>query len=187
MIASSTGPVFVDDVIMGTGSLRLRALDEADAEAVAEGCADAETLRWLPLPTPYPRDLAAEWIRDDVPLQRTSGRGIVRAIEYDGAFCGVIDLKKTNWRALTTEIGFWVMPAARGQGLAGRASRLLSDWAMEMAGIERVEIRSATGNFGSQRSAVAAGFTQEGVLRSAGIVHGGRVDLVVFGRTRDDV
>ncbi len=179
--------MFVNDVIVGSGGLHLRALTEADAAPVAEGCADAETLRWLPLPQPYPRDLAADWICTDVPLQWTSGRGIVRAIEYDGAFCGVIDLKKTDWRALTTEIGFWVMPAARGHGLAGRASRLLSDWAMETARIERVEIRSATGNVGSQRSAIAAGFRREGVLRSAGFVHGGRVDLVVFGRTRHDI
>ncbi|WP_265447238.1 GNAT family N-acetyltransferase [Flexivirga meconopsidis] len=53
--------------------------------------------------------------------------------------------------------------------------------------MERVEIRAATGNLGSQKAALAAGFQREGVLRSAGFVHAGRVDLVVFGKLRSEV
>ena len=53
-------------------------------------------------------------------------------------------------------------------------------------GFERLELRAATGNLASQRVAEKAGFTREGVLRNAGYVHDGRVDMVVYALVRGD-
>lgn len=100
---------------------------------------------------------------------------------------GVIDLKKTDWRAQVTEIGYWVAPTHRGHGLAGRATELLSRWAMGDQGMERVEITAAAGNTASQRAAERAGFAREGLCRSAGYIHAGRVDLVLYARIRADL
>ena len=118
---------------------------------------------------------------------QAEGAGLVRRVEVAGRLCGVIDLKKTDWRSRVTEIGYWVAPWARGQGLAGRASRLLADWALTDQDMARVVIRTATANVASQKAALSAGFTREGVARSAGIVHTGRVDLVVFGKIQSDL
>ena len=48
-------------------------------------------------------------------------------------------------------------------------------------------IHCATGNLPSQKAAVSAGFVHEGVARSAGIVHSGRVDLAVFSKIGSDL
>lgn len=176
-----------DDAVLGAGDLVLRPLTLEDAPAMVRGGQDEVTQRWLPLPQPYQLDHAVEFIEHQAADAWTSGRGLTRAITWHGVFAGVIDLKKTDWLARTTEIGYWIGPDHRGLGLAGRASRLLGDWALADQGMERVEIRCATGNLASQRSAEAAGYTREGVARSAGFIHTGRVDLVVYAKVSGDL
>ena len=54
-------------------------------------------------------------------------------------------------------------------------------------GFERVELRIAPTNQRSIAVADRAGFTREGQLRSGGITHQGRIDLVMFSLLRTDV
>jgi RimJ/RimL family protein N-acetyltransferase len=55
------------------------------------------------------------------------------------------------------EIGYGVVPSARGQGVATNALRLLLDLAGEMDGVRRVCGRTTEDNVPSQRVMVAAG------------------------------
>jgi RimJ/RimL family protein N-acetyltransferase len=56
----------------------------------------------------------------------------------------------------------------------------LALWALQEQHFERIELRIATGNVASQRVADSCGFVHEGVLRNAGSIHAGRVDLIVY-------
>lgn len=176
-----------DDVTITGGGFRLRPLIRRDADDVVAACQDELTQKWLPLPQPYTLEVALAFITRMAPDQHATGAGLVRAIDIGGRTCGAIDLKHTDWRGLVTEIGYWIAPWARGDGLAGRASRVLSTWALHDQGMERVVIRTATGNAASRRVALAAGFRSEGVARSAGYIHDGRVDLEMFSRIRADL
>jgi RimJ/RimL family protein N-acetyltransferase len=178
---------FPADVTLRGDGFVLRPLHVEDAPDVALAASDELTMRWLPLPRPYTEDTALAFITELAPGQQAEGAGIVRAIEERGRLAGCIDLKKTDWRAGVTEVGYWVAPWARGRGLAGRATRLLADWALREHGLERVELLAATGNVASQRAAEMAGFAREGVLRSAGFTHEGRVDLVSYSLVRADL
>ena len=160
--------------------IRLRPLTAADVAPVVEACNDAVTQTWLPLPRPYTEADGRWFCLEFAPRQRDSGLGVVFGIEFDGRLAGAIDLKRTDWRARTTEIGYWASPWARGRGLMREAVRRLTRWVVEDQGFARVEILVATENAASQRVAEGAGYTREGVLRSAGYVHDGRVDLVVY-------
>lgn len=171
-----------DDVTLVGEDFSLRAITLGDVAAIVDGCSDPLTQRWLPLPRPYRDEDATAWI-----THHAGPPAHPRAIDVAGRLAGVIDLKRTDWRAGTTEIGYWLHPAFRGRGLMTASTRLLGDWALRRQGMERVEVRVATGNLASQRVALAAGYHREGILRSAGFVHDGRVDLVVFSRVRADL
>lgn len=136
-------PSTFSDVILTGNGFELRPQTERDADDVAAACRDELTQKWLPLPQPCTADVALDFITRLAPEQRTSGAGLVRAIDVDGRVSGVIDLKHTDWREQVAEIGYWVAPWARGNGLAGRASRVLSTWALEDGGMARLVIRAA--------------------------------------------
>jgi RimJ/RimL family protein N-acetyltransferase len=177
------------ETVLRTDSLHLRPFSRADVEDTRIASSDPLTQAWLPLPSPYTLDHAIEWCTRTSHDLRDSGDGIQFAIadlESD-RLLGAIGLHKTNWRSLTTGVGYWVAPWARGRGVAAEAAREVGRWALECRALERVELRAATANHASRRTAVRAGYRPEGVLRNAGITHGGRVDLAVYSLTPADL
>ncbi len=178
--------------ITGNGEpLLLRALAADDVDGLVTGAADPLVQRWLLLPRPYERDAAAAWALTTVPAAAAAGTSLVRAIEVDGSFAGIINLWRVDRAAATAEISYWAHPTARGQGVMTAALGSLTGWALTPApagglGLGRVEVRAAVGNRPSQRVAERAGFTREGLLRRAGRTHDGAVDVVVYSRTVDD-
>ena len=179
MATATRAPQFADVVLESEG-VTLRAFTDADLHDITAFCSDEETQRWLPLPSPYTVDDARWFVETFAREQMANGAGIVRAVELDGRRAGAFDLKKSNWRAKTTEIGYWAAPWVRGKGVTTKAVRLLSSWALTDQGMERVELLAATGNTASHRVAEKAGFQREGIARNAGFTHDGRVDLTVW-------
>lgn len=75
-------------------------------------------------------------------------------------FAGSLTLHSVDWRNRRAEVGFFVVPEARGRGVATGA------------------VETAL--------AVRLGFTREGVLRARNLERGRRVDVVWFGLLRDE-
>jgi len=79
------------------------------------------------------------------------------------------------------EVSYFLSAAVRGRGVATRAVRLVSGWAFDELGIERIELRVHPENPASRRVAERAGFTREGVERgSRAWPDGTRFDSIVF-------
>ena len=178
-------PEFTDEVIESHGVV-LRNLAEADVPAIAIACSDSVTQEWLPLPRPYTEESARQFALEVAPQLAASGRGIERAIEVDGEFVGVVGLKNTDWDAAKTEVGYWLGLWARGRGIMARAVSAITEWALVTQGIDRVEALAAVENHASLVTLRRALFVEEGIMRRAGRVHGGKVDLVLFSRLNDD-
>ena len=88
----------------------------SDAPSIAIAGDDAETQKWLPLPTPYTLDDAKRFIHEIAPATLKAGTGIVFAVERNDMFVGCIDVKRAEWLNGDCEIGFWTMPEHRGRG-----------------------------------------------------------------------
>ncbi|GAA4581758.1 hypothetical protein GCM10023176_62630 [Micromonospora coerulea] len=137
---------------------------------------------------PYTRQGSADWCTK-ISHSLGTGDGIHFAIvdANTDRLLGTVGLKKTDWRGLVSEIGYSVAPWARGRGIAAEATRTIGHWLMVDHGFQRMELKAATGNLASQWTALKACLQREGIMRNAGFIHAGRVDLVLFTLTPDDL
>lgn len=177
----------IDSVaVEATDAIRLVPIDGSHAEACFVACQDEEIHRWLPLPRPYTYELAARWCESGAEAYRLDGLGIHYAIIAGGAFVGCASYRDPRWREGIVEISYWVKRESRGRGVATASVRALALNAFAI-GFQRVELRVAPGNDASHGVAKSARFAREGTLRSAGITHSGRVDLVLYSQIVSDV
>lgn len=84
-------------------------------------------------------------------------------------------------------VGYWLLPEARGKGLATRAVRLISRWALRDLGLARLGLSTEPANDASQRVAERSGFKREGILRSFSEIDGRRIDCIIFSLLPKDV
>jgi len=91
---------------------------------------------------------------------------------------GRFDAHNFRWEHARAELGIWVAPGLRGRGVARRALRLGAGWLFDACGLERLALLTEPENQAMRRAALAAGFVEEGILRSYGRERGRRIDLV---------
>lgn len=143
------------------GDLVLRSWREDDVPALVAACNDAEIVRWIPIiPSPYTEADALAFVRGEVLPDQSKF-----AISIAGEVVGSIGMS-LNSHAYRGHIGYWVAAPARGQGVCTRALRLLSSWAFEELGLQRLELITDPDNRASQRVAEKVGFQREGLLRA---------------------
>ena len=95
-------------------------------------------------------------------------------------------------------IGITLLPDWRGRGVGWRAQAILCDYLFAHTPVERLEAGTQPDNIAEQKALVKAGFTHEGVLRSAAVLPdsiptssmecraGAYRDVWVYGRLRSD-
>jgi RimJ/RimL family protein N-acetyltransferase len=146
---------------MSDGLVALRSWQEDDAPAIVSCLdGDAEIAGWLDqVPQPYTVEHALGYIRAE---------GEEKYAVTDAATAEVLGSIGLTWNATrdVVEIGYWLRACARGRGLTTRALTLVTRHAVE-AGAARVQLRADVENVPSRRVAEKAGFTLEGILRSA--------------------
>jgi len=173
--------------LAGAG-LTVRPLGEHDAEPYAQAFRDDPELGLL---LGVAEDPTEEHVREAADRSRqaaSEGRMIELAIlrEPERAFAGGLLLHKFEWEHRRCELGYWLVPQARGVGLAGAAMSLAIGWLFGELGLLRVEIATTLENVASQDLARRLGFTQEALQRSRDIDRGRRVDVVQFGLLREE-
>lgn len=193
MVARHAAVPAFPTLTLATPRLQVRPLVSDDAPAVADIFADKQTQRWLPtseeLDDAEGIPSALAWCTEVPADRRLRGAGdhygMVR--REDEALVGCLWTKHTDWTARITEVAYAVAPQARGFGLAAEAVDGLAIALILEHGFQRVELRVAPGNVASRRVAEKAGFTYEGLLRNAGQVRSGRVDLEVWSLVAADL
>jgi RimJ/RimL family protein N-acetyltransferase len=169
------------------GNVLLRPWSLADAPAVTAACQDPEIPRWTIVPFDYTERDAIEFL-GGLDADQAAGRQLSLAIvDPDDVLLGAIGMSNFDWPDLKAEIGYWVAREARRRGVGARALRLLSRWAIEELGLERIELPANPRNAASLALARRAGFTREGTLRRYRYRHGVREDLVMHSLLAEDL
>ena len=103
-------------------------------------------------------------------------------------FCGGIGLNQFSPAHHFYNLGYWVRPSRQQQGLARQAVRHLAQAAFaDLPTLARLEILTLPDNLPSQRTALAAGATYEGLLRQRLRIGAAQHDALLYSLVRTDV
>lgn len=83
----------------------------------------------------------------------------------------------TDLEAGTAEIGYWVLPDARGHRVATRAARAVTQWGHDELGVRRILLEHAVHNTASCGVAQSLGYALEGTARSLYVLDDGIHDV----------
>ena len=134
--------------------LLLRPLNDDDVEWIFQACQDAEIQRWTLVPRPYEREHAQAFVTNEL------GEFIRWAIiDSDSqSALGVISIHGVDSESGEADIGYWVAPWARGQGVGAQALRQMISGARDLPEIRHLVAKVASDNHGSQSVVLRAGF-----------------------------
>lgn len=103
--------------------------------------------------------------------------GIFRA----GKLIGTIGYASFDHEAKVAEIGYWIDRDEEGKGIVGNACKRLLEMAFNEFGLNRVQIRCASGNVRSAAIPERFAFKKEGVQREHVMRDGIIYDFVIYG------
>jgi len=107
-------------------------------------------------------------------------------IWHDRNLAGSITVERIDAWNRVAEIGYWLGKGSVGRGIMRRSTSALIDYLIDQRGINRIEIRCATGNGPSQSIPRNLGFRLEGTLRQAGYLQGRFHDHLLFAITAEE-
>ena len=183
----TTVPVRAPGTLLGVaqptlhvGELTLRPWTANDVRALVQAYIDPAIRRW------HARTMTVAEAEDYVSAANRDWPSEIRAtwaVTEDDLLVGRTSVKYDLHEGLAS-VGFWVVPAARGRGVAPRALAAVAGWGTTDLGLHRFELEHSTRNEPSCRVAAKAGFHLEGTRRRVALHDDGWHDMhvhVVFG------
>ncbi|MGH2922438.1 MAG: GNAT family N-acetyltransferase [Solirubrobacterales bacterium] len=164
--------------------VELTPLRDEDSDALFDWINDRELVQRSAPFEPVARADHDRWFgsireRDDVEIFAIRFR--------DGRLVGSCQLNRIDRRNRACELQIRIGEAgAQGRGHGTEALRLLLAHAFGPLGMERVGLEVFATNEAAIRAYEKVGFRREGVLRSAALIDGDRVDLIAMGVLRTE-
>lgn len=147
---------------LSDGVVRLRIPTHLDIDRVVHYGSDSSLLEGFWIPGPQPRQDLYKWASTFV-QELIAGWTLAGGIHGGGLvvderepFLGIVYLASTDTDVVSLSYG--VAPQARKRGIASRAVRLATEWALSNGGFHRVELQIAKSHLESQSVAEKAGF-----------------------------
>jgi RimJ/RimL family protein N-acetyltransferase len=173
--------LFSPGVPLTDGVVELRPINKRDLELIERGARDPEIRREFTLLRLRPSRFIARYRK----ASRERCAAAFAICDPEGECFGLVTAEARD--SGRVELGYWMLPEARGRGRVKRAVRLVSRWAVSQPGVDRLQLATSPENTASQRVAECNGFQREGVLRSYNVVNGRREDAVFFSLLPDEL
>lgn len=165
--------------------LRVRPWRPDDAAAVRAAFDCPEIQRWFVRRMDSEAE-AREWIAGWADVWATETDSSWAVVDGGDEVVGQVGLRSIRLFEASAQLSYWVIPAARGTGVATRAAGALARWAFDRLGMNRLYLVHTTGNLPSCRVAGRLGFPVEGTLRDYIHHQDGFHDVHVHARLRRD-
>ncbi|MET0601038.1 MAG: GNAT family N-acetyltransferase [Baekduia sp.] len=180
-------PLPLPDPELADDAIRLRPPSAADVPAITEACQDPAIQHFTFVPVPYSEEDARDWV-GGAPARAAAGENLSLVIanaDDRTEVLGTVGLLRPDWERRTIEIGYLVVPWARGRGLAVRAVKLLAPWALRTLDLMRVDCDVDVDNVASRQVAQRAGLVEQDAARAPLTLKGRTWNLVSYslGRT----
>jgi RimJ/RimL family protein N-acetyltransferase len=165
--------------LLHVDELLLRPWQSADVPVVLRAYAEPAIQQWH-MRTLTPAE-AEQWVAQ-WPHRWQAETGAGWAVTGRDGVVGQISIRSFGLGEGAGEISYWVLPAARGRRVAGRALSVLTDWAFGTLGLHRIEVEHSTRNPASCRVAEWTGYPLEGTRVSAALHADGWHDMHLHAR-----
>ena len=117
-------------------------------------------------------------------LQEQMGRGGEWSILQDGKAIGLLSLQNVDWEHKSANVGYWLRPSFRGQGLVSQALALIiKEWFLEL---NRLEFLIPAENKASVAIMHRIGAQSEGRKRQSYCENQKFYDLILFSLLKSD-
>lgn len=167
------------------GAVLLRPVEDSDAAMAQALSTDSYVPTVGTLPAEADREQSLAWVARQQ-ARHAQGAGfsctIVEVASGQAVgHCGLWLQELADGRATA---GYAIIPAARGRGLATAALSALTGFGWTLSGLHRIALYIEPWNIGSIRTAAAAGYVREGLLRSHQEIAGQRRDMLLYAAVR---
>lgn len=161
-------------------TVELRKWTLEDKELIANICNNIDR-KYLRNVIPYPyMEADADWWLNRV-QEREGISGIYRAIVVDGNYVGNISVEQhDDVSCKEAEVGYVLLTEYWGKGVMTESVKEICRIAFEELDIIRIEGRTYSPNFGSQRVLEKNGFTLDGIMRQAIYKNGNIYDAYIY-------
>lgn len=169
------------ELVLSGDGLELRPFSLGDLPLIEEASADPHITTITAVPVVFSPSQGERFIKRQI-QQRLSGDGWSLAIveEATQRTIGQVGLSIASIGRGRADLSYWVVQSGRGHAAAGRALRLLSEWAVEHLDVSRLSLFIESANTASVRTAEHAGYVQEGLLANWERVGGVAKDMYLF-------
>jgi ribosomal-protein-alanine N-acetyltransferase len=159
--------------------VRLREWRREDAPVLAAVCGESAVCTFTSVPWTYSLAAAEDWVERQQRKGEEAGT-LSLAIVHGQEVVGNVNISRLGGEGDVGSLGYWLVPDARGHGLATAAARLLCDWGFAELGLRRIELEIRPDNVASQRLAVRLGAIREGLRPESYVAEGRRWDMVRY-------
>lgn len=179
--------LFSDIPPMGDSLVILRKIGMENVDDVYEYASNENTTRYLAWQTHQSKKFTKNYVKF-LQKQYKAGEFFDWGINLreNGKMVGTCGFTSINSEHSRAEIGYVVNPEYWGQGIATASAKLVTSFAFEQLGINRLEAKFIIGNSASEAVMKKIGMQKEGVLREYMFVKGNYEDICIYSMTAQD-
>jgi ribosomal-protein-alanine N-acetyltransferase len=162
--------------------LVLRNWRNSDVGTVQEASRDPLIPIMTTVPVTDGKPEALAFIARQHDRMRTGAGDVFAIADATGRSVGHIGLFFVAGAGTRASLGYWIAPSQRRRGYAAEALTMLTGWALQQPGIDRLELFVEPWNTGSWRAAERAGYQRESLLLAWERIDGMPRDMYRYGR-----